>query len=82
VIVLAREDVEIHPYVLQTMTEQFLCPKGIWREENSPKASIKFLTSTTTITNQNLIEEEIKRRLNSEIIATIQSRLLSKNIKI
>jgi hypothetical protein len=27
----------------------------------------------TTITNQNLIQEEIKRRLNSRMLATIQS---------
>jgi hypothetical protein len=42
----------------------------------------------TTITNQNLIQEEIKRRLNSgnacnhSVQNLLSSRLLSKNIKI
>jgi hypothetical protein len=37
----------------------------------------------TTITNETLIQDEIKRRLNRVMLATIQSsRLLSKSIKI
>jgi hypothetical protein len=36
----------------------------------------------TTVTDQNLIQEEIKRRLNSGSTKLLSSRLLSKNIKI
>jgi hypothetical protein len=41
----------------------------------------------TTVTNQNLIQEEIKRRLNSDnacyhSVQNLSSRLLSKNVKI
>jgi hypothetical protein len=37
----------------------------------------------TTVTNQNLIQEEIKRRLNSSSVQNLlSSRLLSKNLKI
>jgi hypothetical protein len=42
----------------------------------------------TTVTNQNLIQEEIKRRLNSgnacyhSILNLLSSRLLSKNVKV
>jgi hypothetical protein len=49
-------------------------------------AQFKYLG--TTITNQNLIEEEIKRRLNSgnacyhSVQNLLSERLLSKNIKI
>jgi ribosomal protein S2 len=48
----------------------------------------KFRYLGTTITNQNLIQEEIKRRLNSgnacshSVQNLLSSRLLSKNIKI
>jgi ribosomal protein S2 len=48
----------------------------------------KFRYLGTTITNQNLIQEEIKRRLNSgnacyqSVKNILSSRLLSKNIKI
>jgi hypothetical protein len=47
-----------------------------------------FFILGTTITNQNLIQEEIKRRLNSgnacyhSVQNLLSSRLLSKNIKI
>jgi hypothetical protein len=41
----------------------------------------KFRYLGTTITNQNLIQEEIKRRLNSGN-ACLSSRLLSENVKI
>jgi hypothetical protein len=49
-------------------------------------AQFKYLG--TTLTNQNLIQEEIKRRLNSDNVCyhsvknLLSSRLLSKNIKI
>jgi hypothetical protein len=45
-------------------------------------AQFKYLG--TTITNENLIQEEIKRRLNSgnAVQNILSSRLLSKNIKI
>jgi hypothetical protein len=49
---------------------------------------VQFRYLGTTITNQNLIQEEIKRRLNSgnacyhSIQNLLSSRLLSKNIKI
>jgi hypothetical protein len=39
----------------------------------------------TTVTNQNLIQEESKRKLNSAVLSTVHSRtfcLLSKNVKI
>jgi hypothetical protein len=48
----------------------------------------KFKYLGTTVTNQNLIEEEIKRRLNSgnachhSVQNLLSSRLLSKNLKI
>jgi hypothetical protein len=44
----------------------------------------KFRYLGTTITNQNLIQEEIKRRLNSgnSVQNLLSSRLLSKNLKI
>jgi hypothetical protein len=49
-------------------------------------AQLKYLG--TTVTNQNLIQEKIKRRLNSNNVCyhsvqkLLSSRLLSKNVKI
>jgi hypothetical protein len=74
---------------------------GVVLPPHPPRRKVKFIPETaenfnvlvfvyiiTTITNQNLIQEEIKRRLNSgnacylSVQNLLSSRLLSKNIKV
>jgi hypothetical protein len=56
------------------------CCQNAWQNhdmkiaDRSYETVVQFKCQGTTITDQNLIQEEIKRRLNSATIAIIQSR--------